>query len=59
MSNIGNAGAAVGDLDLDLLVVELAGAQFAAHGLARLGAGVGADERIDDAFLGVLFGARA
>ncbi len=45
-------------LDLDLLVVELAGAQLAAEGVLGRGAGVGADERIERPILGGLLGSR-
>ena len=45
-------------LDLDLLVVEFAGAQLAAEGLLGRGAGVGADQRIEHALLGGLLRAR-
>ena len=47
---------AVGHLDLDLLVVQLVGAQPLAEGLARGGRGAGADKRIQHALLGVLLG---
>ena len=39
-------------LDLDFLVVEFAGAQFLAERIARRGAGIGADQRIEHAILG-------
>ena len=44
-------------LDLDFLVVELAGAQLAAEGVARRGAGVGAHQRIQHAVFGGKLGA--
>jgi hypothetical protein len=46
-------------LDLDLLVVELAGAQSLAKGVFGGGAGAGADQRVEHALLGVQLGARA
>ena len=45
-------------LDLDFLVVEFAGAQFLAEGIAGRGAGAGADQRIEHALLGGELGAR-
>jgi hypothetical protein len=51
--------AGVGDLDLDLLVVELVRPQPAAEGFARRGRGTGADERIEHALLGRLLGLHA
>ena len=45
-------------LDLDFLVVELAGAQLLAEAFARGGARAGADQRIEHAFFGGLLGAR-
>ena len=44
-------------LDLDFLVVEFAGAQLLAKGIAGRGAGVGADQRIEHAILGGELGA--
>ena len=49
----GHACAGIGDLDLDLAVVELACAQALAEGVAGGKIGVGADQRIDHALLGV------
>ena len=46
-------------LDLDLLVVELAGAQAFAESILGGGTGIRADQGIDHAFLGVQLGARA
>ena len=43
----------VGDLDLDLAVVELARAQALAEGLAGRERGAGADQRVEHALLGV------
>ena len=43
----------VGDLDLDLLVVEFAVAKALAKGFLGGGAGTGADQRIQDALLGL------
>ena len=48
-----HAGAGIGDLDLDLAVVELAGPQPLAKGIARGKTGAGADQRIDHALLGI------
>ncbi len=45
-------------LDLDFLVVEFAGAQLLAKRIARRGAGIGADQRIEHALLGGELGAR-
>ena len=44
-------------LDLDLLVVELAGAQLLAERFLGRGAGIGADQRVEHALLGRLRGA--
>ncbi len=52
----GRHGWGVGDLDLDLLVVELVGAELAAERVARGERGVGADQRIDHPLLGVELG---
>ena len=51
ISNIGMPPRGLG-LDLDFLVVEFAGAQLLAEGIAGRGAGGGADQRIEHAFLG-------
>ena len=51
ISNIGVPPAGL-RLDLDFLVVEFAGAQFPAKRIARRGAGIGADQRIEHAVLG-------
>ena len=48
-----HAAAGIGDLDLDLLGVELAGAQALAERVAGGKIGVGADQRVDHALLGV------
>ena len=58
MPGISKAGMArrVGDLDLDLLVVELAGAELLAERIAGGERGIGADQRIDHALLGVELG---
>ena len=45
--------AGIGDLDLDLLGVELAGAQALAERVAGGKIGVGADQRVDHALLGI------
>ena len=45
-------------LDLDFLVVEFTGAQFPAKRIARRGAGVGADQRVEHALLRGKLGAR-
>ena len=45
--------AGIGDLDLDLALVELARAQALAEGVAGGEIGVGADQRVDHALLGV------
>ncbi len=58
ISNIGIPPPAGLHLDLDLLVVELAGAQLPAEHVLGGGAGVLADQRIDHAILGVLLRAR-
>ncbi len=44
-------------LDLDFLVVELAGAQFLAERIAGRGTGIGADQRIEHAIFGGELGA--
>jgi hypothetical protein len=46
----------VGDLKLNLAIVQLALAQFLAEGLARAVAGVFADQRVQHPFLGSQFG---
>ena len=56
ISKARHAAAGVGDLDLDLLVVELAGAQPLAEGVAGGQSGVGADQRVEHALLGVQLG---
>ena len=48
----------MGDLDLDFLVVEFAGPELLAKGLARRRRGGGADQRIEHAFLRREMGAR-
>ena len=48
-----HASAGIGDLDLDLAIVELVGAQTLAEGVAGGEIGVGADQRIDHALLGI------
>ena len=53
-----HAAAGLLDLDLDFLVVELAGAQLAAEEFARRRAGAGADQRVEHALLGGERGAR-
>src|SRR5579885_1281169 len=52
----GGHGRHVGDLNFDLLVVELAGAELLAEGVARRERGVGAHQRVDHALLGVELG---
>ena len=49
----GHAAARVGDLDLDLLVVEFAVAEALAEGVLGGGAGTRADQRVQDALLGL------
>ena len=48
----------VGHLDLDLLVVQLVGAQLLAEALARGGDAPGADQRVEHALLGGGLGLR-
>src|SRR5262249_42623823 len=47
-----HAGRARADFELDVLVLELAVAQLAAKGFARRGAGILADERIEQTLFG-------
>ena len=52
----GGHGRHIGDLDLDLAIVELVRAQPLAEGLAGRDRGAGADQRVEHALLGVELG---